>query len=142
MDASSFWKSHYDEGGRRHILTKVKTRNDIRSKQMNIILWTVQILLALWNLTGGIYTISNYESLKSAWASDLPKPIWVALGVLQVISAICLVVPKLTPVAAIYLAVNALLGCLLFSKYAGFPGLLWGVVPAVLAAFVAYGRMR
>jgi len=45
--------------------------------------------------------------------------------------------PKLTPIAAAYLAVNALLGCALFAKYAGIPGILWGVVPASLAAFVA-----
>jgi hypothetical protein len=123
-------------------LAKVKTRNDIDGKQMNIIIWALQILLALWNLTGGLYTISNYESLKSAWANDLPKPAWLALGTLQALFAIGLVVPKLTPIAAAYLAVNSLLGCALFSKYVGFPGLLWGVIPAILAAFVAYGRMR
>jgi hypothetical protein len=48
--------------------------------------------------------------------------------------------PKLTPIAAAYLALNALLGCALFAKYAGFPGILWAVVPAILATFVAYGR--
>jgi hypothetical protein len=115
---------------------------------MNILLWVLQSLLAFWNLTGGIYTISNYEQLKGAWANDLPKPAWVALGVLQALFALGLVLPgatgvlpKLTPIAAAYLAVYALLGCALFAKYAGFPGLLWAVVPAILAAFVAYGRI-
>jgi hypothetical protein len=51
-----------------------------------------------------------------------------------------LVLPKLTPVAAVYLAANALLGCALFTQYAGFPGLLWGLVPAFFALFLAYGR--
>jgi hypothetical protein len=109
---------------------------------MNVMLWALQILLALWNLTGALYTISNYENLKSAWAGNWPKPAWVALGALQALFAIGLLVPKLTPVAAAYLVVNALLGCALFSKYAGFPGLLWGVIPAILAAYVVYGRMR
>src|SRR5258708_4749889 len=108
---------------------------------MNILLWALQILLVLWNMIGGVYTISNYEQFKSAWANDFPKPAWVALGVLQVLFALGLFLPKLTPVAAAYLAANALLGCALFAKYAGFPGLLWGVVPAALAAFVAYGRI-
>lgn len=90
----------------------------------------------------------NYEQLKGAWVNDLPKPAWVALGVLQALFALGLVLPgavevlpRLTPIAAVYLAVNALLGCALFAHYAGFPGILWGVVPALLAAFVAYGRI-
>lgn len=99
-------------------------------------------MLGLWNLIGGVYTFSNYEQLKSAWANDLPKPVWMVIAALQVLFAIGLVVPKVTPIAAIYLAVNGLLGIALFSKYAGFPGMLWGVVPAILAALVAYGRMR
>jgi hypothetical protein len=108
---------------------------------MNILLWVLQIVLALWNMTGGIYTVFHYEKLKEAWVNALPKPAWVALGVLQALFAFGLVVPKLTPIAAAYLAVNALLGCALFAQYAGFPGLLWGVVPSLLAAFVAYGRI-
>lgn len=114
---------------------------------MNILLWVLQILLAFWNATGGIYTISHYESLKAAAANDLPQPVWVVLGGLQVLFALCLVLPgaigvlpKLTPIAAVYLAVNSLLGCALFAKYVGFPGMLWGVVPGILAALVAYGR--
>ena len=72
----------------------------------------------------------------------------MTIGILQVIFALGLVLPgmvgmfpKLIPISAIYLSVNALLGCALFAKYAGFPGMLWGVVPAILLAFVAYGRI-
>jgi len=115
---------------------------------MNILLWILQILLALWNMMGGVYTVFNYEQLKGAWVNDLPKPAWMAIGILQVLFALALVLPgalgvlpKLTPIAAVYLTINALLGCMLFAKYAGFPGVLWAVVPAVLAAFVAYGRI-
>ena len=113
---------------------------------MNILLWILQILLAFWNLTGGIYAAFHFDQLKAARVGDLPNPAWVAICVLQVIFAIGValppgVLPKLTPIAAIYLAANSLLGCALFAQYSGFPGMLWGVVPAILAAFVAYGRM-
>src|ERR1700683_2191476 len=114
---------------------------------MNILLWILQVLLALWNIIGGTYTISHYEVLKSPWASDFPKPVWLAIGALQVLFALGLVLPgvtsilpRLTSVSAIYLTINSLAGCALFAKYAGFPGLLWGVVPAILTAFIAYGR--
>jgi hypothetical protein len=115
---------------------------------MNILLWALQIVLAFWNLTGGFYTAFHYEELKSVWTNNLPGPVWVILSALQILFAIGLVLPgftgtlsKLIPISAIYLAVYSLLGCVLFVKYSGFPGVLWAVVPAVLAGFVAYGRI-
>ncbi len=39
---------------------------------MNIQLWVLQILLAIWNLIGGIYTPFHYEAIRSAWAKNLP----------------------------------------------------------------------
>jgi xanthine/uracil permease len=116
---------------------------------MNIMLWVIQVLLAVWNLLGGSYTISNFDKLKSHAVDGLPASVWVALGVLQIIAAIALVIPgklvkapMLASIAAGYIAVYALSGCFLFAQYAGFPGLLWAVVPAALAAVVAFGRMR
>ncbi len=108
---------------------------------MNILLWFLQILLAVYNLTGGIYMANNYDKLASAWAlSTLSGAAWMVLGVLQVLLALGLVIPKLTRVSAVCLAVISLLGIALYVKYAGFPGILWALVPAILAAFVAYVR--
>lgn len=114
---------------------------------MNILLWVLQILLALWNVIGGIYTAQNFKNLQAATV-NLPRPVWLAIGALQVLFALGLVIPgiikplrKLVSISAICLAVYALSGCVLFAQYAGFPGMLWGVVPAILAAFVAYGRI-
>jgi hypothetical protein len=122
--------------------------NKIMSKQMNILLWVLQILLALWNMIGGIYMVNNYEKLANVWALNaLPKPAWIALGVLQALFALGLVLPgalrvlpKLTSISAACLAVISLLGMALYVQYTGFPGILWAVVPAILAAFVAYWR--
>ncbi len=107
---------------------------------MSILTWVFQILLAVWNVIGGVYTLFNHEQLKGGWGNNLPNSVWVAISVLQVLFALGLLLPKLTPIAAIYLTLNSLLGCVLFSQYAGFPGMLWGVVPAILTALVAYGR--
>jgi hypothetical protein len=110
---------------------------------MNILLWVLQILLVLYNLIGGIYMINNFEMLANAWALNaLPRPAWMVIGLLQIVFALGLLWPKLTPSAAIGLAVISLLGMALYVAYAGFPGIVWAVVPAMLAAFVAYGRMR
>ena len=115
---------------------------------MNVLLWVLQILLTLWNMIGAIYMVNNYENLAKVWALNaLPKPAWMALGVLQALFALGLVLPgvvrefpKLIPISAACLAVISLLGIALYVAYAGFPGILWAVVPAILAAFVAYGR--
>jgi hypothetical protein len=32
------------------------------------------------------------------------------------------------------------LGIALYNAYSGFPGILWAAAPAILAAFVAFGR--
>ncbi len=113
---------------------------------MNFLLWVLRILLALWNMVGGIYVVNNYEKVATKWAlKALPTPVWIALGVLQILFALALILPgskwrKLTPVAAACLSALSLLGIALYAQYAGFPGILWGVLPALLAAFVAYNR--
>ncbi len=117
---------------------------------MNILLWVLQILLALYNIVGGIYLVNNYDQVANAWALNaLPKPAWTVLVVLQILFAFGLVLPgavrvlpKLTLISAAGLAAISLLGIALYDAYAGFPGILWGVVPAILAAFAAYKRWR
>ena len=80
-------------------------------------------------------------------AANLPKSVWMAIAILQILFALGLVLPgafkvmpHLTPVSAVYLGLNALAGCMLFTQYSGFPGILWGVIPAILCAVIAYGR--
>ena len=110
---------------------------------MNMLLWALQILLALWNAVGGAYMVTHYEELATPSALNaLPRPAWVALGALQVLLAVGLVVPRTSGVSAVGLVFIALLGLVLYTAYAGFPGLLWAVIPAALAAFVAYERLR
>ncbi len=113
---------------------------------MNILLWVLQILLAFWNIIGGFYVVNNHEKVANEWALNaLPKSVWIILGVLQILFAMGLILPgkksrKPSSIAAACLSVLSLLGIALYFQYAGFPGMLWGVVPAILAAFVAYKR--
>ena len=116
---------------------------------MNILLWILQILLAIWNIIGGFFILNNYKIVANRWALDtLPKPIWIALGVLQILFALGLILPgmkgtlrNLNTISAACVAVISLLGIALYATYAGFPGILWGVIPAILAAFMAYKRI-
>ncbi len=113
---------------------------------MNILLWVLQILLALWNIVGGMYIVHNYEKISNEWAMHaLSGPAWIILGALQVLFAVGLLLPgeksrRATSFSAACLAVLSLLGIALYTQYTGFPGSLWGVIPALLAAFVSYKR--
>jgi hypothetical protein len=109
---------------------------------MNIFLWALQVLLGLYYLMGGSWMLKN---IPGAWLKILPKPVWTAIGLLQILLALGLALPgllgkpQLVPIAAIGVAVETLFVAVLTKPK--FQGLLWVVVPALLALFVAYGRI-
>ncbi len=91
--------------------------------------------------------ISNYSELASTWALDIfPHLFWVIFGGVQIVLAFGLVLPgimkryyKLTFISAIGLSLISLSGIALYAAYIGV-GILWAIIPAILAGFVAYGR--
>ena len=115
---------------------------------MNSFVILLQILLGLWNITGGIYMTTHYQELINEWAGGFfPSIFWIILGVIQVLFSLGLILSvgksglrKMAPVSAIGLAIIDLFGIAFYTSYAGFPGLLWGIIPALLLAFVAYWR--
>lgn len=115
---------------------------------MKILVNTLQILLALWIITGSIYMMGHYQTLASSWVYRiLPGAFWVALGVVQIILAIVLLASvkftlrKYAVPSAIGLAIIVLAGVFLYGSYAGV-GLLWAIVPATLFLFIAHKRHR
>jgi len=116
---------------------------------MNILLWVLQILLALYTVMGGLWMVRTHDKLAAAGNHALPKSAWLVLGVLQVLFGLGLVVPAaagvlpgLTAIAAICLAVEMVAtAAILKAKDLWSTGMLWAVVPSILAAFVAYGRL-
>jgi hypothetical protein len=76
---------------------------------------------------------------------------WRALGVLEIVGAVLLIVPAalkwmalLTPLAAAVLALETLAIAALYASYslelAATNPMVWAVLMGLLAAFVAYGR--
>jgi hypothetical protein len=91
------------------------------------------------------------ELAKVPATAALPRAGWGALGVLEMLCAVLLVVPAatrwmpvLTPLAAAVLALEALALAGLDAQYslelAVTNPLVWVVVMGLIAAFVAYGR--
>ena len=117
---------------------------------MNILLWVFQAVLALLYLSGGAYKVFSFDELATHMTA-LSRGGWRALGVLEVVGAVLLVVPAalkwkplLTPLAAAVLALETLALAALYAQYsldlAATNPLVWAVVMGLLAAFVAYGR--
>jgi len=119
---------------------------------MNILLWVLQIALALLYFAGGAYKVFKFDDLANApFYGALPRGGWSALGILEMVGAVLLVVPAaakwmpgLTPLAAAVLALESLALAALYARYslavtAANP-MVWSLVMGLLAAFVAYGR--
>lgn len=116
---------------------------------MNVLLWVLQILLALHTLVGAMWkTFSPEQTVPSL--SAIPHALWLALAGLEVLCAVGLTLPALdprraalAPVAATFIAAEMLLFTAVAYASGGLvPGeaAYWLVVAAV-AAFIAYGRL-
>lgn len=113
---------------------------------MKIFYKTLQVLLALWSIMGGVYMMSNYSDLASMKAlALLPAVFWVMLAIVQIVLAVGLLASTFVErfrtcakPSALGLAGINLSGLFLYSAYAGLSGMLWAVVPAVLFLLIAY----
>lgn len=93
--------------------------------------------------------MSNYPAVANtqAWES-LPPLFWTLLGGAEAVLGIAIIVAsimkkqKIVAYSAAAQAVICLSGLALFSSFAGFPGMLWGIIPAALYGFVAYKRFQ
>jgi hypothetical protein len=117
---------------------------------MNVLLWILQVALALLYFAGGAYKTFMFDELANRM-NALPRGGWAALGVLEMSCAVLLVVPAaakwmpaLTPLAAAALALETLALAGLYARYslqltAANP-LVWASAMGLLVAFVAYER--
>ncbi len=118
---------------------------------MNAVLWLLQIVLALAFLALGLLmlTQSRERLLRVAgWVEDFPQPVVTAIGVLELLGAVGVVLPGVLGVAGVVVPVAALgLAVLLVGAIA--THLLRGeqdevaapVLLLVAAAAVAAGRL-
>jgi uncharacterized membrane protein YphA (DoxX/SURF4 family) len=118
---------------------------------MNVLLWAVQVLLALLSIAGGAYKVLMYDQIaKMPFGGALPRGGWAALGVFEVVCGLLLIIPvakrRLIPIAAVALAVESVVLALVYARYSvevtPANPLVWVVLMAVMAAFIAYGRFR
>jgi len=119
---------------------------------MNVFLWVLQVVLALLYVAGGAYKTFMFDELAAQMVA-LPRSGWAALGILEMVCGVLLIVPAaakrmtfLTPLAAAVLTLETLVLAGTYARYSlaltVTNPLVWSLVMVVLVAFVAYGRAK
>jgi uncharacterized membrane protein YphA (DoxX/SURF4 family) len=119
---------------------------------MTYVLWILQLLLAVSFVLGGIARLFLPVGVLAgtmSWVGSVPEPLLRFIGLAEILGGLGLLLPSatrllpwLTPLAALGLAVIALLATL-FHLVRGEAGLiLSALLPGLMAAGVAYGRWR
>ena len=117
---------------------------------MNIVLWIVQVLLALVFLLAGIMKATqpiDRLAARMGWVRDFGPQIVRLIGVLEILGAVGLLLPALTgiwpwltPLAAVGLVLTMIGAMLTHARRQEYSHIGSNVVLLLLAAFVAYGR--
>ena len=117
---------------------------------MNILLWVLQVLAALLYGASGIMKTFMFDKISHDVPSfgALPRQAWMALGVLELVCTVGLIVPAafhwrpvLTILAAAFLAVESVVFVGVHVKYHEVTPMILSGVLGLVMAFIAYGRI-
>jgi DoxX-like protein len=116
---------------------------------MNILLWILQILLALHTVMGAVWKFSHSAEQTMPSLKAIPHGVWLGMSVIELLCSLGLILPAfnkslavLAPIAAACIAAEMLLFCGLH-LYSGDPNygpMIYWLVVAAICAFIAYGR--
>ena len=117
---------------------------------MNILLWALQILAALLYASSGVMKVFMFDKVSKDVPSfgALPRQVWMALGILELVCTVGLIVPGafdwqrwLTILAAAFLAVESLVFIGVHVKYREVMPIIMSGVLGLLMAFIVFGRL-
>jgi uncharacterized membrane protein YphA (DoxX/SURF4 family) len=117
---------------------------------MNILLWVLQVLAAVLYGASGVMKVFMFDKISADVPSfgALPRQAWTALGILELVCTVGLIVPAgfhwrpaLTVAAAAVLAIESLVFVGVHAKYRETTTIAMSGVLSLLMAFIAYGRM-
>jgi hypothetical protein len=122
----------------------------VRIYTMNILLWVLQVLSAFLFGASGCMKIFMFDKISKDVPSfgALPRKVWMALGVVELVCTVGLIVPAafhwqpaLTVVAATVLAIESIVFVWVHVKYRETATIIMSGVLGLIMAFIAYGRM-
>jgi hypothetical protein len=116
---------------------------------MNILLWVLQVLLALHTVMGAVWKFSHSAEQTMPSLKAIPNGVWLGMSVFELLCSVGLILPAfhssltvLAPIAAACIAAEMLLFSMLHISYGGanFGPMIYWLVVALLCAFIVYGR--
>ena len=116
---------------------------------MNIVLWIVQILLAVMFIMAGMTKAFQYKKANETlpWVKDSSKGLVTFIGVAELLGGLGLILPRaldimpiLTPLAAIGLAFIMLFAAIFHAKRKENSAIGMNIILLLLAVFVAFFR--
>lgn len=120
---------------------------------MNILLWVLQVLVAVYCIMGAVWRFTNFDQAKKVPSiKAFPRWVWNVIGVFEIVCSLGLVLPgalsyraDVIGCVATALAVEQFLISALHVKHFGFKlkatnPAVWTFVLCLLVAFVAFGR--
>lgn len=116
---------------------------------MNILLWILQILLAIHTGIGAVWKFSNTSGQTMPSLGAIPNGVWLSMSILELLFVLALILPAfskplgaLAPIAALCIAGEMLIftGFHLYSVEANYGPIIYWLVVAAICAFIAYGR--
>jgi len=117
---------------------------------MNILLWVLQCLSAILYGASGIMKVFLFDKISGQVPSfgALPRGAWMALGIVELVCTVGLIVPaalrwepRLTVLAAVVLAMESLVFIRVHVQYREIPSIVMSALLGLIMAFIAYGRM-
>ncbi len=117
---------------------------------MNIVLWVLQIAAALVYGASGVMKAFLFDKVSADVPSfaALPKRVWMALGLVELVCVAGLIVPsalrwqpRLSGWAAAVLALESLVFVWVHVQHRETPQIVMSGALGLLMAFVAYGRL-
>ena len=116
---------------------------------MNILLWMLQALAALMYGASGVMKVFMFDQIREQVPSfgALPREAWMALGILELVCTVGLIVPAavhwrpaLTVAAATLLAIESLVFIGVHVEYGETTSIIVSAALGLVMAFIAYGR--
>ena len=118
---------------------------------MHIVLWLVQILLALVFLMAGAMKVTRPREVLAenmAWVEDFSQSQLRMIGALEILGALGLILPAVTGVlpglaalAAVGLALTMAGAIIVHVRRKEYPNVIGNIVLLALVVFLAYGRI-
>ena len=117
---------------------------------MHVLLWVLQVLAALVYAASGVMKTVLFDTASEGVASfgALPREAWMALGILELVCTVGLIVPSalrwrpgLTVAAAALLALESLVFIWVHVRYHELAPIIMSATLGLLMAFIAYGRL-